>query len=262
MTEHELKIWPRFYEEVESGRKTYELRKDDRDFQCDDTLVLKEYDPDTKKYSGRQVVRRVTSIMRTFAGLEHGFCLMSIAPLEDPLRTELVAAKVRIANLEEDVKPDAGGRTWASTVLEIRRILEGSIYGRGNIIESAERAANATRNMENMGKYVREAFAQEFGEEDPSPLIDLVRHAFITLTKRGAEKRTLEKALKQLRDELAKVPETVTVPPFDELDCILSNVEEIRKQPEMITWEQDIWLTTIMCHAKMLIRKRNAKAPT
>lgn len=78
MSTHELKIWPRFYEEIKTGRKTYELRRDDRDFQCDDVLVLNEYDPDTKIFSGRQISRRVTSIMRTFAGLEHGYCIMSL----------------------------------------------------------------------------------------------------------------------------------------------------------------------------------------
>jgi len=110
-----------------------------------------------------------------------------------------------------------------------------------------------------MGRYVREAFTQEFGEEDNSPLIDLVRHAFVTLATRSTEKRKLERALRQVRDAVAVVP--VTSPAssqFDELDCILLNVAEIRKQPEVITWEQDIWLTTIECHAKMLIRKRTA----
>lgn len=258
MTTHELKIWPRFYEEVAAGRKTYELRKDDRDFQCDDVLVLKEYDPDTKQYSGKHVERRVTSIMRSFHGLENGYCLMSIAPLVDPLREELVAAKVRIANLEADVKPSASGHTWASTVLEIRRILEGSIYGRGNILESVERAANATRNMEQMGLYVRPAHEQEFGENDgTSPLIDLVRHAYITLAQRSAQTRRLEKALKQVQMICAEVPATTDSKVVDQLDCILLNIADIRQQP--VTWEQDIWLTTVECHVKMLIRKRNLK---
>ena len=39
---HELKIWPKYYEEVSMGHKTFEIRKNDRDFKKGDTLILKE----------------------------------------------------------------------------------------------------------------------------------------------------------------------------------------------------------------------------
>jgi len=42
---HELKIWPQYYEAVANGSKTFELRKNDREFQKGDEVVLKEYDP-------------------------------------------------------------------------------------------------------------------------------------------------------------------------------------------------------------------------
>lgn len=43
---HDLKIWPKYFDPVLSGIKTYEVRKNDRDFRFGDRLVLKEWDPE------------------------------------------------------------------------------------------------------------------------------------------------------------------------------------------------------------------------
>ncbi|EMF0419612.1 DUF3850 domain-containing protein [Enterococcus hirae] len=40
---HELKILPVYFEEVISGRKQFEIRKNDRNFQLGDQLILKEW---------------------------------------------------------------------------------------------------------------------------------------------------------------------------------------------------------------------------
>lgn len=47
MTTHKLKTWPRFFDAIASGAKTYEVRLDDRGFQKGDAVVLEEWDPDT-----------------------------------------------------------------------------------------------------------------------------------------------------------------------------------------------------------------------
>lgn len=52
MTIHELKTWPAFFWPVVHGDKTFELRKNDRDFQVGDVLVLREWDPVTEQYTG------------------------------------------------------------------------------------------------------------------------------------------------------------------------------------------------------------------
>lgn len=42
---HELKIWPQFYQAVVDGKKTFEVRENDRGFQAGDTVSLMEFDP-------------------------------------------------------------------------------------------------------------------------------------------------------------------------------------------------------------------------
>lgn len=43
--EHELKCRPEYFQRIVSGQKTFEVRKNDRNYQVGDTLVLKEFDP-------------------------------------------------------------------------------------------------------------------------------------------------------------------------------------------------------------------------
>ena len=45
MREHDLKTWSPFYAAVASGAKTFELRKDDRNYSVGDVLLLREWDP-------------------------------------------------------------------------------------------------------------------------------------------------------------------------------------------------------------------------
>ena len=76
---HELKIWPQFYKEVFYGRKNFEIRKNDRDFEVGDFLVLREFDISKNEYTGASVMRKITFILHgnQFV-IEEGYCVMSI----------------------------------------------------------------------------------------------------------------------------------------------------------------------------------------
>ena len=63
MGTHELKIWPEFFKLVSEGKKTFELRFNDRDFKVSDTLILKEWDPKFQKYTHRSCRRKITYIL-------------------------------------------------------------------------------------------------------------------------------------------------------------------------------------------------------
>jgi hypothetical protein len=61
----EKKIWPKYFEKVLSGDKNFELRL--ADWKCDpgDVLALREWDPETKKYTGRQIEKEVGYVIKT-----------------------------------------------------------------------------------------------------------------------------------------------------------------------------------------------------
>ncbi len=56
------KAWPEYFEAVASGKKNYDLRLDDFEVNEGDTLVLEEWDPKTKEYTGRKIEKRVTYV--------------------------------------------------------------------------------------------------------------------------------------------------------------------------------------------------------
>ena len=61
----EKKIWPEYFEAVEKGEKTFELRL--ADFACEpgDKLQLREWDPTSQKYTGRSIEKIVTYVTKT-----------------------------------------------------------------------------------------------------------------------------------------------------------------------------------------------------
>ncbi|MDD5331959.1 MAG: DUF3850 domain-containing protein [Candidatus Nanoarchaeia archaeon] len=61
----EKKIIPKYFEKILSGKKTFELRL--ADFECKegDTLLLREWNPDKKEYTGRKIEKKVTYVLKT-----------------------------------------------------------------------------------------------------------------------------------------------------------------------------------------------------
>lgn len=74
MNHFDLKIWPQFFEQVEQGYKRFEVRKLDRleMFAKGDTITLREFDPEKKRYTGREIsgVITCTTILSDVPGFE------------------------------------------------------------------------------------------------------------------------------------------------------------------------------------------------
>lgn len=58
------KIWPKYFELVKSGKKKFELRLADFRIKEGDILVLEEWDPKTKQYTGRRIKKKVKYILK------------------------------------------------------------------------------------------------------------------------------------------------------------------------------------------------------
>lgn len=78
---HHIKLGETFFEEVASGEKTFELRKNDRDYKKGDILEMMEFKDG--KNTGRTVRVLVTYILEEFAGLEDGYCIMATSLMNE-----------------------------------------------------------------------------------------------------------------------------------------------------------------------------------
>ena len=90
---HELKILTEYFFAVEDGTKTFELRKDDRNFQVGDTLILKEWnmgETDStgsekiviheQGYTGREIKKEISYILKGGQyGLRKGYVILALS---------------------------------------------------------------------------------------------------------------------------------------------------------------------------------------
>lgn len=53
------KTWPDIFQRVFDGKKNAEIRLADFDIKEGDTLILEEYNPKTKSYTGRSIEKKV-----------------------------------------------------------------------------------------------------------------------------------------------------------------------------------------------------------
>lgn len=75
---HYLKILPEYFKDMESGAKTFELRRNDRNYQPGDTLILQEWELDVG-YTGPKLVRYVPYVLYgPVLGLEPDWCILSL----------------------------------------------------------------------------------------------------------------------------------------------------------------------------------------
>lgn len=87
MTKIYKKTWPRYFNLVKSNRKSFDFRLANFACQAGDILVLQEWDPETKQYTGREIEKEVTFVT-SMSELEvwpqeqaekYGYYLMSLA---------------------------------------------------------------------------------------------------------------------------------------------------------------------------------------
>ena len=58
------KTWPELFELVSEGKKRFDLRVNDFEIKEGDTLILEEWDPQTKQYTGRTIEKKAGYILK------------------------------------------------------------------------------------------------------------------------------------------------------------------------------------------------------
>lgn len=59
MKKIEKKVWPEYFQEIFDGKKTFEVRLNDFEIEEGDTMVLREWDPAARDYTGRELEKSV-----------------------------------------------------------------------------------------------------------------------------------------------------------------------------------------------------------
>lgn len=74
--EHDIKLAAEYWDDVETGRKCFELRKNDRGYKVGDILNMSEFKAGEE--TGRTLRAEVTYMLEDYTGLEDGYCILAI----------------------------------------------------------------------------------------------------------------------------------------------------------------------------------------
>lgn len=82
---HELKTWSKYFQLVASGKKNFELRFNDRGFRTGHELLLREFEQNTKTYTGSTLHFKISYVLNSDEGadfgLKPGYCIMGLEEL-------------------------------------------------------------------------------------------------------------------------------------------------------------------------------------
>jgi hypothetical protein len=79
MKTHDIKILPQYFERIQSGQKMFEVRKNDRDYQVGDELILDEWDPIAEQYTERLMTMHISYVLYGGqCGIAEGYCVLGL----------------------------------------------------------------------------------------------------------------------------------------------------------------------------------------
>ena len=83
---HQIRLAKSYFDDVANGIKTFELRKNDRDYKVGDMLEMMEFVEG--KSTGRMVKALVTYMLEEYTGIEDGYCIMATKLMKDDEKEE------------------------------------------------------------------------------------------------------------------------------------------------------------------------------
>jgi hypothetical protein len=78
---HVIRLATMYYDDVASGKKSFELRKNDRDYKVGDILDLMEFAEG--RCTGRTVKADIVYVLENYSGLQEGYCILGIKIVGD-----------------------------------------------------------------------------------------------------------------------------------------------------------------------------------
>lgn len=78
--EHDIKLAAMYFGDVQSGKKSFELRKNDRNYKVGDLLNMQEYSDG--KETGRSIKVEIVYMIEDYNGLEEGYCILGTKILD------------------------------------------------------------------------------------------------------------------------------------------------------------------------------------
>lgn len=97
---HELKILPKWFDDVANEVKNFEIRRADRPYEVGDRLLLREYEKG--RFTGRKVTREIEYIYQgdgTY-GLSDEFCILGLKRSVPAVNMKQTGAGIQIGYVE------------------------------------------------------------------------------------------------------------------------------------------------------------------
>lgn len=83
------KLQQPYFNDVSSGLKKFELRKDDCDYQVGDILILKEWN-EAIGYTGDMIKMKISYKLEEYTGLQSGYCILGLEPISEDDQDEKI----------------------------------------------------------------------------------------------------------------------------------------------------------------------------
>ena len=77
---HQVRMASSYYDDVMTGKKTFELRKNDRGYNVGHILELMEFQEG--RNTGRTIRAEIVYMLEDYTGLEDGYCILGIRVIE------------------------------------------------------------------------------------------------------------------------------------------------------------------------------------
>lgn len=79
---HYLKTWTPFFKDIKNGIKNFEVRKNDRDYEVGDTLILEEFEPTTEKYTGAWIPKEIIYKLDDTRFVKENFIILGLKSIK------------------------------------------------------------------------------------------------------------------------------------------------------------------------------------